>query len=207
MVLAIESIHKLGYTHRDIKPDNWLFDSRGHLALTDFGLCKPFEVPEVQLERAPRPPQLDETEEEGEESFFSPVSAAEADGAPRCRSPCALSRVPGRGACPRSWGPRTGGTWTGGATRRSRACRGPGPRPATPRARDGRGLRARYRPPRSPSTRPRGSCTSPRWEPRTISRPRSSSRRVTAPSATGGRWGSSSTRCSWGTRLSTPTTR
>ncbi len=37
--LAIESIHKLGFIHRDIKPDNLLLDSRGHLKLSDFGLC------------------------------------------------------------------------------------------------------------------------------------------------------------------------
>jgi len=27
----------------DIKPDNFLLDARGHLALTDFGLCKSFQ--------------------------------------------------------------------------------------------------------------------------------------------------------------------
>ncbi|XP_023226686.1 serine/threonine-protein kinase tricorner-like isoform X2 [Centruroides sculpturatus] len=37
--LAIESIHKLGFIHRDIKPDNLLLDARGHIKLSDFGLC------------------------------------------------------------------------------------------------------------------------------------------------------------------------
>uniref|UniRef100_A0A915IE39 Serine/threonine-protein kinase tricornered n=1 Tax=Romanomermis culicivorax TaxID=13658 RepID=A0A915IE39_ROMCU len=37
--LAIEQIHKLGFIHRDIKPDNLLLDSRGHIKLSDFGLC------------------------------------------------------------------------------------------------------------------------------------------------------------------------
>uniref|UniRef100_A0A7S2X1Z1 non-specific serine/threonine protein kinase n=1 Tax=Chloropicon roscoffensis TaxID=1461544 RepID=A0A7S2X1Z1_9CHLO len=39
-VLALESIHKRGYIHRDIKPDNLLLDKFGHMKLADFGLCK-----------------------------------------------------------------------------------------------------------------------------------------------------------------------
>ncbi|CAI0387389.1 unnamed protein product [Linum tenue] len=42
-VLALESIHKHNYIHRDIKPDNLLLDKHGHMKLSDFGLCKPLD--------------------------------------------------------------------------------------------------------------------------------------------------------------------
>jgi protein-serine/threonine kinase len=41
-VLAIEAIHKLGFIHRDIKPDNILIDERGHIKMSDFGLSTGF---------------------------------------------------------------------------------------------------------------------------------------------------------------------
>ncbi|CAH8453324.1 unnamed protein product [Dicrocoelium dendriticum] len=39
IVLAINSLHNLGYVHRDIKPDNVLLESSGHIVLADFGSC------------------------------------------------------------------------------------------------------------------------------------------------------------------------
>ncbi|KAE8713425.1 Kinase family protein isoform 3 [Hibiscus syriacus] len=42
-ILAIHSIHQHNYIHRDIKPDNLILDKKGHLKLSDFGLCKPLD--------------------------------------------------------------------------------------------------------------------------------------------------------------------
>merc|ERR1711971_257503 len=42
LAMAIQSVHKLKFVHRDLKPDNVLISSTGHVKLTDFGLAKGF---------------------------------------------------------------------------------------------------------------------------------------------------------------------
>ena len=39
-ILALETVHKVNYIHRDLKPDNVVLDYEGHCRLTDFGLSK-----------------------------------------------------------------------------------------------------------------------------------------------------------------------
>jgi len=39
MILCVEEIHKMKWIHRDVKPDNFLISSAGHLKISDFGLA------------------------------------------------------------------------------------------------------------------------------------------------------------------------
>ncbi|KAL8457353.1 hypothetical protein ACS0TY_035275 [Phlomoides rotata] len=43
-MVVIAFCHRLGVAHRDIKPDKFLFDSRGKLKLADFGSAEMFEI-------------------------------------------------------------------------------------------------------------------------------------------------------------------
>jgi serine/threonine protein kinase len=40
MIVGVSTLHSMGYIHRDLKPDNFLIDNKGHLKLADFGLSK-----------------------------------------------------------------------------------------------------------------------------------------------------------------------
>lgn len=40
LVEAVQAVHRCGFIHRDIKPDNIVLTRSGHLKLIDFGLCK-----------------------------------------------------------------------------------------------------------------------------------------------------------------------
>ncbi|KAF6983002.1 hypothetical protein CFC21_001306 [Triticum aestivum] len=82
-VLAIESIHKHNYIHRDIKPDNLLLDKNGHMKLSDFGLCKPIDCTKLSTLNEDEPM----TDENLRESMDIDYSLPDTANGRRWRSP------------------------------------------------------------------------------------------------------------------------
>jgi serine/threonine protein kinase len=39
MIISLQVLHEHNYIHRDVKPENYLIDSQGHIKLADFGSC------------------------------------------------------------------------------------------------------------------------------------------------------------------------
>lgn len=40
VIIGVDDMHQIGIIHHDLKPDNLLIDSKGHIKLTDFGLSR-----------------------------------------------------------------------------------------------------------------------------------------------------------------------
>ena len=62
-ILAVDSVHKLNYIHRDLKPDNILIGRDGHIKLSDFGLCKHTEIRPRKIELGAK--KIEEIEKPG----------------------------------------------------------------------------------------------------------------------------------------------
>ncbi len=63
-ILAVKSVHEMNYIHRDLKPDNLLIGSDGHVKLSDFGLCKHVEIKPLPKDIQQRLMKGDHTDDE-----------------------------------------------------------------------------------------------------------------------------------------------
>jgi len=58
MIISVDALHRLGYIHRDLKPDNFLIDDQGHLVLADFGLSKEVHMARKSVNPEPVRPSV-----------------------------------------------------------------------------------------------------------------------------------------------------
>ncbi|XP_077016100.1 citron Rho-interacting kinase isoform X6 [Tamandua tetradactyla] len=58
LVLAVHSVHQMGYVHRDIKPENILIDRTGHIKLVDFGSVAKMNTNMMRFLKFPDDPKV-----------------------------------------------------------------------------------------------------------------------------------------------------
>jgi len=92
-VVAIASLHSLGYAHRDLKPDNLLLDGKGHLKLADLGLAKIVESRLRSSSEAVSPSAIGELADSVSELTVCTAPRSGAPPSPRTRSSQMWSRV------------------------------------------------------------------------------------------------------------------
>lgn len=75
LILAVHTVHRLGYMHRDIKPCNIVLDDKGNLKLLDFGLCTHYKPssPTSPPPAASRQKQGANQQERNEAPWHSPT--------------------------------------------------------------------------------------------------------------------------------------